>query len=277
MVPGPRAGQRRRGGFRHGRPGDPARPPGRLVPRPAVRGAELCVGAAALGVGWWSSPEIAYFAVPAALWLVPLWRPRPAARARRQPARARQRSWSRPAALGLFAAGVGALPWLWANARTGLASSRCGRRATTSPPPRPATWVAWPTSPPRRSPRCSTCAAWPTGGGWWRRHSARRSPSPLPSPAPGPASGASSGASSGGRWGAPLAVVVVAYPFVEALVRAAGCGGPAATRCLGAAPRAARGRRGAGGRCRAGGEEAQVPPPVAGRTRRRAAARAARQ
>jgi hypothetical protein len=64
----------------------------------------------ALGVGWWSSPEIGYFAIAAGVAvLLGLGHPR-----RRPPVAA----WAVGA--GTFA--LGALPWIWANARTGLAS-----------------------------------------------------------------------------------------------------------------------------------------------------------
>ncbi len=63
------------------------------------------------GVGWWSSPEILYFIVPCALLLV--------STARHDPGRA---MWTRRAIGGLAGAAVGALPWLWANADSGLAS-----------------------------------------------------------------------------------------------------------------------------------------------------------
>lgn len=64
----------------------------------------------ALGVGWWSSPEIVYFAVmPAVMITVVLLRRRD-----RKPIQA----------LGVSLAGfvVGALPWIWTNLHTGFAS-----------------------------------------------------------------------------------------------------------------------------------------------------------
>jgi hypothetical protein len=61
------------------------------------------------GLGWWVSPTVAYFALPAGLWL--LWRRRDdlGALARRLPLVA-----------GAFV--VGALPWLWHNVGAGLPS-----------------------------------------------------------------------------------------------------------------------------------------------------------
>jgi Dolichyl-phosphate-mannose-protein mannosyltransferase len=64
-----------------------------------------------VGVGWWSSPEIAYYAVPAALIVVGAvasdlaWR-----------------GWWRGSLVALGAAVVGALPWLWVNLGSGFPS-----------------------------------------------------------------------------------------------------------------------------------------------------------
>jgi hypothetical protein len=70
---------------------------------------------ALFGVGWWSSPEIVYFALPAAIWVAGwLWR------ARRDPSSIPRRAVD--AAAGLVAAGVGALPWLWDNLTSGFPS-----------------------------------------------------------------------------------------------------------------------------------------------------------
>lgn len=63
----------------------------------------------AAGLGWWASPQILHFVVPSGLWLV--WTHR-----RRLAALAKTVAVAAPAAV------VGALPWLWANAETGLAS-----------------------------------------------------------------------------------------------------------------------------------------------------------
>jgi hypothetical protein len=66
----------------------------------------------AAGVGWWSSPEVAYYAVPAGLIVV-------AALVGR---RAQVRQWLPRLLLGAAAAALGALPWIWANVRSDLAS-----------------------------------------------------------------------------------------------------------------------------------------------------------
>jgi hypothetical protein len=61
------------------------------------------------GIGWWSSPQVLHVVVPCGLWLAWTYRRRLAALARL-------------VALAGVGAAVGALPWLWANAHTGLAS-----------------------------------------------------------------------------------------------------------------------------------------------------------
>ena len=63
----------------------------------------------AAGVGWWSSPQVLHYAVPAALWLV--WSHR-----RELP------RLVRIGALAVLGFVVGAMPWVWANLHTGLAS-----------------------------------------------------------------------------------------------------------------------------------------------------------
>ena len=73
----------------------------------------LALGACA-GIGWWSSPEIAYFALPAGVVLVGSWR-------------RWTDGWSArvdPWPMTLFGIGVvaGALPWLVTNVHTGFAS-----------------------------------------------------------------------------------------------------------------------------------------------------------
>jgi 4-amino-4-deoxy-L-arabinose transferase-like glycosyltransferase len=66
------------------------------------------------GVGWWSSPEIVYFVLPAAVLLVQSFRA--------DPATARGARWVRLLLIGVAAACIGSLPWLWANLRSGFAS-----------------------------------------------------------------------------------------------------------------------------------------------------------
>lgn len=72
------------------------------------------------GLGWWCSPEIVYFLVPAIAVVVAL--------------HVRARRWPRPGAVlvALAAAGVGALAWVWANIRSGLGSLHAGAQATPS-------------------------------------------------------------------------------------------------------------------------------------------------
>jgi hypothetical protein len=66
------------------------------------------------GVGWWSSPEIVYFALPAIVLLVQSFRSDIGA--------AKGPRWVRLLVIGAAAACIGALPWLWANLRSGFAS-----------------------------------------------------------------------------------------------------------------------------------------------------------
>jgi len=71
------------------------------------------------GLGWWASPEIAYFAVPAGILLLASW----------------DRLWSphhcdrwqlAPPLLVIGGALLGALPWIYTNLQTGFASLRPG-------------------------------------------------------------------------------------------------------------------------------------------------------
>ena len=64
------------------------------------------------GIGWWSSPEVVYYLVPSVVFLG--WR------------LLKRRIELRPGYLALAVVGavVGALPWLWANARSHLGSLR---------------------------------------------------------------------------------------------------------------------------------------------------------
>ena len=82
----------------------------------------------AAGAGWWASPEIAYFVVPAIVLLVAGWD-----RLYAPPSGPASR-WSAPwhvSAFALTAVGaiVGALPWLSSNVRSSFASLRLGNPA----------------------------------------------------------------------------------------------------------------------------------------------------
>lgn len=70
----------------------------------------------AAGVGWWSSPEIVYFAIPAALLVV--------GAVAKDVDEGRLKRWTARAAAALAAAIVGALPWLWNNLNTRFQSLR---------------------------------------------------------------------------------------------------------------------------------------------------------
>jgi hypothetical protein len=84
----------------------------------------LLLGLAA-GVGWWASPEISYFAVPAGVLLLASW-DRPFAPAGRWAA-----PWQPgPALAAVGGAVVGALPWLYTNLHTGFASLSTGSLPT---------------------------------------------------------------------------------------------------------------------------------------------------
>jgi hypothetical protein len=71
-----------------------------------------------LGIGWWSTPEIAYVAVPVLVLLV--------LGVARTPAGERRRWWWPSAPVAVVAFAVGALPWIWANVRTHLGSFATG-------------------------------------------------------------------------------------------------------------------------------------------------------
>jgi hypothetical protein len=75
-----------------------------------------------LGLGWWASPEIAYFALSCLVLLLAWWWA--ASRPRAPGDGAQLDEPSRLAALALVVGGglVGSLPWLYANAHTGFAS-----------------------------------------------------------------------------------------------------------------------------------------------------------
>jgi hypothetical protein len=66
-----------------------------------------------IGIGWWSTPEIVYFALPAFIIL---------AIAVHRSSAPRWRQWSLPMLLGVVTTVVGALPWIWANVRSGFTS-----------------------------------------------------------------------------------------------------------------------------------------------------------
>jgi hypothetical protein len=88
----------------------------------------LVVLGLAAGTGWWASPEIAYFVIPALVLLLASWS------RLSTPAAGSAPRWSAPWHLVpvlLTAVGVvvGALPWLYSNARTGFASLDLGRPA----------------------------------------------------------------------------------------------------------------------------------------------------
>jgi len=78
----------------------------------------------AAGVGWWSSPEIAYFAIPTVFLLIGAVvkdkRPR------------RVSIWATRMFVAALSTAAGALPWLWNNATTGLKSLRA--KAFVLPP-----------------------------------------------------------------------------------------------------------------------------------------------
>ena len=79
-----------------------------------------------LGLGWWASPEIAYFALSCVALLLAWWRA--ASRPLAADDAPRVTEPSRLAALALVVGGlfVGSLPWLYANAHTGFASIKSG-------------------------------------------------------------------------------------------------------------------------------------------------------
>ena len=74
----------------------------------------------ALGIGWWSTPEIAYVAVPVVVLLI--------LGVVRTPSDERKRWWvGVPVVVVSF--GIGALPWIWANIRSHLGSLATGEFA----------------------------------------------------------------------------------------------------------------------------------------------------
>ena len=73
------------------------------------------------GVGWWSSPEIVYYAIPTGLLL--------GAAVVRSPG---WRTWWPGGLVAMGAALVGTLPWIWANVGSGFASLRSGKMSSSS-------------------------------------------------------------------------------------------------------------------------------------------------
>ncbi len=71
------------------------------------------------GVGWWSSPEILYFGVPAVIVLVQMLL--------RDERRRGLGGWLRPLGCVLAGAIIGSAPWIWANVRSHLGSVRALR------------------------------------------------------------------------------------------------------------------------------------------------------
>ncbi|HSZ36677.1 MAG TPA: hypothetical protein VK773_06265 [Acidimicrobiales bacterium] len=98
----------------------------RVYRRRAGPGTLLALGAV-LGLGWWASPEIGYFALPCLVLLSAWWWAVSGTRASAGQGGA-EKEPSRLAAFGLVVAGglVGSLPWLYANAHTGFASIKSG-------------------------------------------------------------------------------------------------------------------------------------------------------
>lgn len=87
----------------------------------AGTGTFLVLGGA-LGLGWWASPEIAYFALPCFVLLLAWWWTRSRGSDSGRPvADTEPRRW---VAVALTAGGfvIGSLPWWYANAHTGFAS-----------------------------------------------------------------------------------------------------------------------------------------------------------
>jgi hypothetical protein len=93
----------------------------RAYRRRAGPGTFLLLGGA-LGLGWWASPEIGYFALPCLVLVLAWWWA--ASRPLVPGHGAQMREPSRLGALALVVFGglVGSLPWLYANAHTGFAS-----------------------------------------------------------------------------------------------------------------------------------------------------------
>jgi hypothetical protein len=78
----------------------------------------------ALGLGWWASPEIAYFALPCLVLLVGWWRVGSRRSVTLEEGVLARRPRFTPLLLAACGAALGSLPWWYANARTGFASLR---------------------------------------------------------------------------------------------------------------------------------------------------------
>jgi Dolichyl-phosphate-mannose-protein mannosyltransferase len=76
--------------------------------------AEFAVLGLAFGVGWWSSPEVVYLALPAGVLIGQV--------ALRDVRRGRARQVTGRLSVSLAGAAIGALPWEWSNIATGLKS-----------------------------------------------------------------------------------------------------------------------------------------------------------
>ncbi|MDA8358110.1 MAG: hypothetical protein M0Z95_17865 [Actinomycetota bacterium] len=94
--------------------------------RPRPTAATYAVLGLSAGLGWWASPEIAYFAAPVGIIVVTSW-----SRLSDKGTRWSRRIGWRPALLTLSGVVVGALPWLYTNIHTGFASLRTSSLPST--------------------------------------------------------------------------------------------------------------------------------------------------
>ncbi len=176
------------------------------------------------GVGWWSLPEIADLGLPASVLVV--------LAVRRTP-RSRLATWAPRLATAAAAFGFGALPWIWANVRSGFASLDPARLPGTATPLDPG-YLGRLRIFRGRAP----APARPAAGG--KRWGAVRGDGHCDARA-GPLRGARGGGGLGGgagRRGVPppggaparaLGLGLVAYPFLVASSRAPGAGSTVAT------------------------------------------------
>jgi hypothetical protein len=102
----------------------------RVYRRRAGPGTRVLLGLA-VGAGWWTSVEIVYFVIPAAMLMVASWdrlyRTTLSPAGVEPPPAERPSRWARPwrpfqVVFTVVGAGVGALPWIYANVRSGFAS-----------------------------------------------------------------------------------------------------------------------------------------------------------